>query len=56
MTIYTNEIWEKQEDGSMKLVESIVTEVNEPTPEQIIAEKEAELLRMYQEIQALKQK
>jgi hypothetical protein len=56
MTIYTNEIWEKQEDGTMKLIESIVTEVFEPTPEEIIAEKQAELLRVYAELEALKLK
>ena len=41
-------------DGITVLAESIIVEV--PTNEEIIAEKEAEMLAMYQEIQLLKQK
>lgn len=43
-------------DGVSVLVDSIETQVEVPTQEEIIAEKEAEMLAMYQEIQLLKQK
>jgi len=43
-------------DGVSVLVDSIETQVEVPTNEEIIAEKEAEMLAMYQEIQLLKQK
>ena len=36
------------------LVEVVFHEVDEPTTEEIIAEKEAELLAMYNELKALK--
>ena len=54
MTTITNETFEKNENGEMILVHSEIVEVELPTQEQIIAEKEAELLKMYQEIQELK--
>lgn len=44
-----NEIY--NEDG---LVEVRFIEVDEPTPEELIAQKEAELLAMYNELKALK--
>ncbi len=43
-------------DGSVKEVITSTQEVEVPTQEEIIAEKEAELLKMYKEIQDLKQK
>lgn len=36
------------------LVEVVFHEVDEPTQEELIAQKEAELLKMYQELKALK--
>lgn len=36
------------------LVEVIIHEVNEPTQEELIAQKEAELLAMYNELKTLK--
>ena len=54
MATITNEVFEKQENGEMILVHSETVEVEVPTQEQIIADKEAELLKMYQELQALK--
>lgn len=48
------EKWAKQEDGSEILVEVIENEVEMPTQEEVIAEKEAKLLEMYQELEALK--
>ena len=42
-------------DGVSVLVDTIETQVEVPTNEEIIAEKEAEMLAMYQEIQRLKQ-
>jgi hypothetical protein len=50
----TFEYYEKQEDGTF-IVTTEEKWVDEPTPEEIIAEKEAELLKIYAEIQALKQ-
>jgi hypothetical protein len=52
----THEIYQLQEDGSVILIESTVIKVDEPTPEEIIAEKEAELMKIYAEIQSLKLK
>lgn len=43
-------------DGSVKEVITSTIEVEVPSIEQTIAEKEAELLKMYKEIQDLKQK
>jgi preprotein translocase subunit SecA len=52
--IITKEIYKVDENGQTVLVETIEIEVNEPTQEEIIAEKQAELLKIYAEIQALK--
>ena len=41
-------------DGVSILKEVLETEVEVPTQEELIQEKEAELLKMYEEIQALK--
>jgi hypothetical protein len=46
-----NEIYD--ENG---LVEVVFIEVDEPTQEELIAQKEAELLTMYKELEALKGK
>jgi hypothetical protein len=54
ITIQTNETWIKQEDGTMLLISSEEVEVDILTPEEEIAQKEAELLKMYKEIQDLK--
>ena len=51
MTQVRNEIYD--ENG---LVEVVFIEVNEPTQEELIAQKEAELLTMYKELEALKAK
>ena len=51
----TTQIYEKQADGTMKLVDTYTEEVEVPTQEEIIAQKEAELLAMYEELQKLKQ-
>lgn len=48
--IVRNEIYD--ENG---LVEVEFIEVDEPTPEELIAQKEAQLLTIYEEIQLLKQ-
>lgn len=47
--IIRNEIYD---DNGLVRVEYI--ETNEPSPEELLAQKEAELLRIYEEIQALK--
>jgi hypothetical protein len=54
ITIQTNETWVKQEDGTMLLISSEQVEVDILTPEEEIAQKEEELLKMYKEIQDLK--
>jgi DNA/RNA-binding domain of Phe-tRNA-synthetase-like protein len=41
-------------DGVSTLIDTIQQEVEVPTQEEIIAEKEAELLAMYKELQELK--
>ena len=45
-------IYKKEEDGSLTLIETIIHD--EPTQEELIADKEAELLAMYNELQELK--
>lgn len=52
---HVNETWKKEADGTMTLVasEEVVEVVK--TQEELIAEKEAELLKMYEELQTLKQ-
>lgn len=42
-------------NGVSTLIEVIETEVEVPTEQELIAEKEAKLLEIYQELQALKQ-
>lgn len=54
MATFINETFEKNENGEMILVHTEIVEVEVPTQEEIIAEKEAELLKMYAELQALK--
>jgi len=54
MAIQRKEIY-KLVDGINTLIEVIETEVNTPTTEEIIAEKEAELISIYNEIQKLKE-
>lgn len=49
MTQVRNEIYD--ENG---LVDVVYVEVNQPTREELIAQKEAQLLEMYQELKALK--
>ena len=55
--IYTENIktWKKLEDGTMELVSDINVEVERPSTEEVIADKEAQLLEMYNELQALKE-
>ena len=53
--ILRTEIYENV-NGVTTLKNVYETEVNVPTTEELIAEKEAQLLAMYNEIQALKQK
>lgn len=50
----TQEIYQMV-DGIPFLVKSIETQVEVPTNEEIITEKEAEMLAMYEEIKRLKQ-
>jgi hypothetical protein len=50
MSQVRNEIYD---DNGLVRVEFI--EIDEPTPEELIAQKEAELLAIYQEIQRLKE-
>jgi hypothetical protein len=45
-------IYKRNLDGTVELIETIV--VDEPTQEEVIADKEAALLAMYEEIQSLK--
>ncbi len=49
-----SEVYTLQEDGTFVKEITIITE-EIPTQEEVIAEKEAELLKMYQELEALKQ-
>ena len=48
------QVYEVQEDGTSKLVSTTTIEVEVPTEEEIIADKEAQLLAMYKELEALK--
>tara|TARA_R110000803_G_scaffold67432_1_gene129137 strand:+ start:82 stop:243 length:162 start_codon:yes stop_codon:yes gene_type:complete len=49
----TETIYKKEEDGTLTLIET--REIDAPSQEEIIAEKEEQLLAMYTEIQKLKQ-
>lgn len=52
-TISRKEIYHQKEDGTVE-VEVIETPIEVPTAEETIAEKEAKLLQMYEELQSLK--
>jgi hypothetical protein len=54
--INRNEVFELQPDGSTILIRVEEVEVDVKTPEEEVAEKEAELLRMFNELQELKNK
>jgi hypothetical protein len=54
--INRNEVFELQPDGSSILIRVEEVEVDVKTPEEEVAEKEAELLRMFNELQELKNK
>ena len=54
MNTITKETWKKLEDGTMQLVSSETFEVEGPSPEELIAEKEEQLLQIYTELQSLK--
>lgn len=45
----------KKTENGLEFVSEEEIESNEPTPEEIIAEKEKQLLEMYEEIQRLKE-
>ena len=49
-----NEIYERQPDGSNVLVHSEVVVIPQEVIDQQVIDKEAELLKIYQELQALK--
>lgn len=48
-----NEVYEKGPDGNMVLVSFEEVEVNIPSPEELLQEKQDELLKVYQELQAI---
>ena len=54
METIRKETYKKLEDGTMELVSVENIEIETPSPEQLIAEKEAQLLKIYDELQALK--
>jgi hypothetical protein len=56
MATYTNETFEKQEDGTMILVKTEIVEIEEKTIEEQLAEKEAQMLEIYHQITELKAK
>jgi 1,2-phenylacetyl-CoA epoxidase PaaB subunit len=49
------EVYHRQADGS-SIMEVIQVEITEQTPEEQLSQKEAELLKVYQEIQAIQSK
>lgn len=51
----TKEVYRKLEDGTMELVSTEQIVIDEPTKEEVIAEKEAKLISMYAELQELKE-
>jgi 1,2-phenylacetyl-CoA epoxidase PaaB subunit len=53
--IEMQEIYHRQPDGS-SIMQVVEVEITEQTPEELLAEKEAELLKVYQEIQAIHSK
>lgn len=56
MALVTHNVktWRKLEDGTMELVSDENIQVEQPTNEELIAEKEAQLLEVYAQIEALK--
>jgi len=52
----THETWEKQDDGTMLLIKSEQEEVEIKTDEDLIKEKQDELLTIYNEILLLQNK
>ena len=52
----THETWEKQDDGTMLLIKSEQEEVEIKTDEELIKEKQDELLTIYNEILLLQNK
>ena len=54
--IDTNETWIKKQNGTMLLVSTEQVEIDVKTPEEELYEKEQELIRIYNEVQALKNK
>jgi ligand-binding SRPBCC domain-containing protein len=52
--IITQEYYQLNENGETVLVDTVSVEVEVQTEQELIAEKEAELLKMYAELQALK--
>lgn len=50
----TKEVYRKLEDGSMELVSTEEITVEGPSVEEQIAQKEADLLQMYADLEALK--
>lgn len=54
METIRKETYKKLEDGTMELVSVENIEIETPSPEQLIADKEAQLLKIYTELEALK--
>ena len=54
MNTIRKETYKRNEDGTTTLISVEDVVVEGPTQEELIAEKEAQLLAMYEELQALK--
>lgn len=54
MRIEIIETYQRQEDGTLVLISTEEVEVSEPTDQELIAQKEQQLLELYEEIQRLK--
>lgn len=52
----TKQIWQRNQDGTETLIETLEFDYEGPTTEELIAEKEAKLLEIYTELEALKEK
>ena len=52
--IEITQVFQKEQDGNNTLLKTIEKEVDIPTQEEVIAEKEAELLKIYAELETLK--
>jgi hypothetical protein len=50
----TKTIYRKVAEGQTELVSQETIQIEQPTQEEIIAQKEADLLKMYQELEQLK--